>query len=72
MPDTRIEIVFNRSAVKTLLSYKRRKLKTLEREIILYKPDIISVPLGTSVFEKYSSAEKTLDSIIIEFDIHGV
>ena len=46
--------------------YKKRKLKTLEGELILDKPDLRSYSFKTKVFDKYSNVEKALNSVIAE------
>ena len=52
--------------------YKKRKLKTLDGELILDKPDIRSGSFKTKVFDKYSTVEKALNSVIVESYITGV
>ncbi len=52
--------------------YKKRKLNTLDGELILNKPDIRSGSFTTSVFDKYSTLEKALESAIVELYINGV
>ena len=51
---------------------KKRKLKTVDGELILDKPDIRSGSFTTTVFDKYSTVEKALDSVIVESYIKGV
>ena len=51
---------------------KKRKLKTVDGELILDKPDIRSGSFTTTVFDKYSTVEKALNSIIAESYISGV
>ena len=51
---------------------KKRKLKTVDGELILDKPDIRSGSFETTVFDKYSTVEKALDSVIAESYINGV
>ena len=51
---------------------KKRKLKTVDGELILDKPDIRSGSFTTTVFDKYSTVEKALDSVIVESYINGV
>ena len=45
---------------------KKSKLKTVDGELILDKPDIRSGSFETKVFDKYSTVEKALDSVIAE------
>ncbi|WMT50443.1 MAG: IS256 family transposase [Ferroplasma sp.] len=52
--------------------YKKRKLKTLDGELILDKPDIRSGSFTTKVFDKYSTVEKALNSVIVESYINGI
>jgi putative transposase len=52
--------------------YKKRRLKTVDGELLLDKPDIRSGSFTTSVFEKYSTVEKALESVIVESYINGV
>ena len=52
--------------------YKKRKLNTVDGELILDKPDIRSGSFTTSVFDKYSTVEKALESVIVESYINGV
>jgi transposase-like protein len=52
--------------------YKKRKLKTVDGELTLNKPDIRSGSFTTSVFDKYSAAEKALESAIVDLYINGV
>ena len=52
--------------------YKKRKLKTVDGELIVDKPDIRSGSFTTTVFDKYSTAEKALNSVIVESYINGV
>lgn len=51
---------------------KKRKLKTVDGELTLDKPDIRSGSFNTTVFDKYSTVEKTLESVIVESYINGV
>ena len=51
---------------------KKRRLKTVDGELLLDKPDIISGSFTTSVFDKYSTVEKALESVIVESYINGV
>ena len=51
---------------------KKRRLKTVDGELILDKPDIRSGSFTTSVFDKYSTVEKALESVIVESYINGV
>ena len=51
---------------------KKRKLKTVDGELILDKPDIRSGSFETTVFDKYSTVEKALNSVIVESYINGV
>ncbi|WMT50854.1 MAG: transposase [Ferroplasma sp.] len=51
---------------------KKRKLKTVDGELTLDKPDIRSGLFTTTVFDKYSTVEKALDSVIAESYINGV
>ena len=41
---------------------KKRRLKTVDGELILDKPDIRSGSFTTTVFDKYSTVEKDLES----------
>ena len=52
--------------------YKKRKLKTVDGELTLDKPDIRLGSFETTVFDKYSTVEKALDSVIVESYINGV
>ena len=52
--------------------YKKRKLKTVDGELILDKPDIRSGTFETRVFDRYSTVEKALNSVIVESYINGV
>ena len=52
--------------------YKKRKLNTVDGELILDKPDIRSGSFTTSIFDKYSTVEKALESAIVELYINGV
>ena len=52
--------------------YRDRKLKTVDGNLDLKKPQIREFPFETRVFEKYSRVEKALDSVILESYIHGV
>ena len=52
--------------------YKKRKLKTLDGELILDKPDLKSGSFKTKVFDRYSNVEKALNSVIAESYINGV
>ena len=52
--------------------YKKRRLKTVDGELILDKPDIRSGSFTTTVFDKYSTVEKALESVIVESYINGV
>ena len=45
---------------------KKRILKTVDGELLLDKPDIRSGSFTTSVFDKYSTVEKALESVIVE------
>ena len=51
---------------------KKRKLKTVDGELTLNKPDIRSGSFETTVFDKYSTVEKGLNSVIAESYINGV
>ena len=51
---------------------KKRKLKTVDGELTLDKPDLRSGSFTTTVFDKYSIVEKALNSIIVESYIKGV
>ncbi|MCL4453634.1 MAG: IS256 family transposase [Candidatus Thermoplasmatota archaeon] len=51
---------------------KKRKLKTVDGELILDKPDLRSGSFTTTVFDKYSTVEKALNSVIAESYINGV
>ena len=51
---------------------KKRKLKTVDGELILDKPDLRSGSFQTKVFDKYSTVEKALNSVIAESYISGV
>ena len=51
---------------------KKRKLKTVDGELTLDKPDIRSGSFTTTVFDKYSTVEKALNSVIAESYISGV
>ncbi len=51
---------------------KKRRLKTVDGELTLNKPDIRSGSFETTVFDKYSTVEKALDSVIAESYINGV
>ncbi len=53
-------------------SYKKRKLNTVDGELILDKPDIRSGSFTTSVFDKYSTVEKALESAIVDLYINRV
>ncbi len=52
--------------------YKKRKLNTVDGELILDKPDIRSGSFTTSVFDKYSTVEKALESAIVDLYINRV
>ncbi len=52
--------------------YKKRKLKTVDGELILDKPDIRAGSFETTVFDKYSNVEKAFNSVIVESYIKGV
>ena len=51
---------------------KKRRLKTVDGELLLDKPDIRSGSFTTTVFDKYSTVEKALESVIVESYINGV
>ena len=51
---------------------KKRRLKTVDGELILDKPDIRSGSFTTTVFDRYSTVEKALESVIVESYINGV
>ena len=48
------------------------KLKTVDGELELKKPQIREFPFRTAVFDRYSRVEKALDSVILESYIQGV
>ncbi len=52
--------------------YKKRKLKTLDGELILDKPDIRSGSFTIKIFDRYSTVERALNSVIAESYINGV
>ena len=52
--------------------YKKRKLKTVDGELTLDKPDLRSGSFKTKVFDKYSTVERALNSVIAESYINGV
>ncbi|KQB34924.1 MAG: transposase [Acidiplasma aeolicum] len=52
--------------------YKKRKLKTLDGELILDKPDIRSGSFTIKIFDRYSNVERALNSVIAESYINGV
>ncbi len=45
---------------------KKRKLKTVDGELTLDKPDLRSGSFQTKVFDRYSTVEKALNSVIAE------
>ncbi len=45
--------------------YKKRKLKIVDGDLILDKPDIRSGTFETRVFDRYSTVEKALNSVIV-------
>ena len=51
---------------------RTRKLKTVDGELELRKPQIREFPFRTAVFDRYSRVEKALDSVILESYIQGV
>ena len=51
---------------------RTRKLKTVDGELELKKPQIREFPFRTAVFDRYSRVEKALDSVILESYIQGV
>ena len=51
---------------------RTRKLKTVDGELELKKPQIREFPFRTNVFERYSRVEKALNSVILESYIQGV
>ena len=51
---------------------KKRKLKTVDGELILDKPDIRAGSFETTILDKYSTVKKALDSVIVESYINGV
>ena len=51
---------------------RTRKLKTVDGELELKKPQIREFPFRTAVFDRYSRVDKALDSVILESYIQGV
>ena len=51
---------------------RTRKLKTVDGELELKKPQIREFPFRTNVFDRYSRVEKALNSVILESYIQGV
>ena len=51
---------------------RTRKLKTVNGELELKKPQIREFPFETRVFDRYSRVEKAMDSVILESYIQGV
>ncbi len=51
---------------------RTRKLKTVDGELELRKPQIREFPFRTAVFDRYSRVEKALDSVILESYIQDV
>ncbi|MHB1810963.1 MAG: IS256 family transposase [Thermoplasmataceae archaeon] len=51
---------------------RTRRLKTVDGELELKKPQIREFPFETKVFDRYSRVEKALDSVILESYIQGV
>ena len=51
---------------------RTRRLKTVDGELELKKPQIREFPFRTAVFDRYSRVEKALDSVILESYIQGV
>lgn len=51
---------------------RTRRLKTVDGELELKKPQIREFPFQTEVFKRYSRVEKALDSVMLESYISGV
>ena len=51
---------------------RTRRLKTVDGELELKKPQIREFPFETKVFDRYSRVEKALDSVILESYLQGV
>ena len=51
---------------------RTRRLKTVDGELELKKPQIREFPFRTAVFDRYSRVEKALDSVILESYIQDV
>ena len=52
--------------------FRKRILNTTEGTLKLNKPQIREFSFETKVFEKYSRGKKALDSVMLEFYLHGV
>ena len=57
---------------KELVTWFLNEIITVDSELILDKPHIRAGSFKTSVFDKYSTVEKTLNSVIVESYISGV
>ena len=51
---------------------RTRRLKTVDGELEMKKPQIREFPFETKVFDRYSRVEKALDSVILESYLQGV
>lgn len=53
-------------------SFKKRKLKTVDGELLLEKPDIKPLALATILFDKLSIVGQALEPVMVGFYINDL